>query len=44
MPAEGNKLCELVGCDEFAKAADEFMEIQGEDNIFRSGLKWQVKH
>ena len=43
MPNE-NRLFELVGCPEFAEAADEFMRVQGEDNIFRSGLKWLVMH
>ena len=44
MHTTDNKLNELVGCKKFAEDADEFMRIQGEDNIFRSGLEWLVEH
>ena len=33
---------EIRRCEQFAKDADEFMKISGEDNIFRSSCDWLV--
>ena len=35
-----NAIHEVVGCEEFAKDANNFMKAVGEDNIFSSGLSW----
>ena len=37
-----NKVDEIIRCEQFAKDADEFMKKSGEDNIFRSSLKWMI--
>ena len=34
-----NRMSDLTK-DNFAKAADDFMQAVGEDNIFMSGFKW----
>ena len=39
---ELNMIKEIRRCEQFAKDADEFMEISGEDNIFRSSCDWLV--
>ena len=35
-----NMITEIRRCEQFAKDADEFMNISGEDNIFRSSCDW----
>ena len=35
-----NKIHEIVNCAEFAKKAENFMQVVGEDSIFRSGPNW----
>ena len=37
-----NMITEIRRCEQFAKDADEFMNISGEDNIFRSSCDWLV--
>ena len=39
---ELNMIKEIRRCEQFAKDADEFMKISGEDNIFRSSCDWLV--
>ena len=39
---ELNMIKEISRCEQFAKDADEFMKISGEDNIFRSSCDWLV--